>query len=124
MINEKLYVTAKIEFSGNFRKFYKLFKDGKITFGVESLNDDKLYIKHSEMITDEYGDIYHFVDMDIEQGRRYSIMIEFECDIETSDLDNITDNIKFVCKAKRWCGASVVKSTITSVCVGLRCVSR
>ena len=124
MINEKLYVTAKIEFSGNFRKFYKLFKDGKITFGVESLNDDKLYIKHSEMITDEYGDIYHFVDMDIEQGRRYSIMVEFEGDIETSDLDNITDNVKFVCQAKRWCGARVVKSTITSLCVGLRCVSR
>lgn len=124
MINEKLYVTAKIEFSGNFRKFYKLFKDGKITFGVESLNDDKLYIKHSEMITDEYGDIYNFVDVDIEQGRRYSIMVEFECDVELSDFDNIMNQVKIVCNTRRWCGASVVKSTITSVCKGLRCVSR
>lgn len=124
MIREKLYITAVTEFHGNFKRFDKLFKSGKISFDIKSLNKNKLIFNRTEMIADDNGNIYNIIDCNIEQGRRYLVLVEFECDIECLNYDVINDNFKFVCKASKLCNAQVIGNTIKSLCIGFRCVSR
>lgn len=73
----KAIVVINTEFQGNIRKFDKYFKNGKITFGLDSIK--------TELMPNEYGELYSIVDANIEQGKRFivSVRLGFDVDLKT-----------------------------------------
>ena len=102
----KAIIVVNSEIQGNVRKFDKYFKEGKITFSIDSFK--------SELIPNECGDLYTIIDMNIEQGRRFivSVVVGFEIDKKCR-----LDNFGKIFSVAKGCNMSVVDTKVVSVVI-------
>lgn len=91
---KKAIIKILAEFHGDFRDFDRYYNEGIIRFGVHTIQKDKASIFSCRPYLNEDGELYDFVDVNLEQGRNYSVEAYLDVNVWCNDENDIAGHIK------------------------------